>query len=131
MAGKKIISHKGAKRAKGNKNTNKISIDEPSELAGGEEVVATIENAAGIILAVTENRNWIEVFFGGDLMHTRTINLPSGRMFNIYIEEIPHKTTVYEHPRTMIVFNTPCDLSITRDGDKVIVMGVSQKQDFV
>jgi len=131
MAGKKIISHKGAKSAKGNKNTNKISIDEPSELAGGEEVVATIENAAGIILAVTENRNWIEVFFGGDLMHTRTINLPSGRMFNIYIEEIPHKTTVYEHPRTMIVFNTPCDLSITRDGDKVIVMGVSQKQDFV
>ena len=94
-------------------------------------MVATIENAAGIILAVTENRNWIEVFFGGDLMHTRTINLPSGRMFNIYIEEIPHKTTVYEHPRTMIVFNTPCDLSITRDGDKVIVMGVSQKQDFV
>ena len=131
MAGKKIISHKGAKRAKGNKNTNKISIDEPSELAGGEEVVATIENAAGIILAVTENRNWIEVFFGGDLMHTRTINLPSGRMFNIYIEEIPHKTTVYEHPRTMIVFADPCDLRITRDGDKVIVMGVNQNQGFL
>ena len=124
MAGKKIISRKAAKRAKGNKNTNKL--DEPAKSAGGEEAIATIENAAGIILAVTENRNWIEVFFGGDLMHTRTINLPSGRMFNIYIEEIPHKTTVYEHPRTMIVFADPCDLSITREGDKVIVMGVNQ-----
>lgn len=131
MAGKRSISRKVAKRAKGNKNTNKISIDEPSEPTDGEEVVATIENAAGIILAVTENRNWIEVFFGGDLMHTRTINLPSGRMFNIYIEEIPHKTTVYEHPRTMIVFADPCDLRITREGDKVIVMGVNQNEVFV
>jgi hypothetical protein len=29
-------------------------------LDSGEELVATIKNAAGIILAVTENRNWIE-----------------------------------------------------------------------
>ena len=129
---KKPISRKeDRKRAERNKISSKSSNGEPSELAGGEVAIATIENAAGIILAVTENRNWIEVFFGGDLMHTKTINLPSGRMFNIYIEEIPHKTTVYEHPRTMIVFADPCDLRITREGDKVIVMGVSQKQDFV
>jgi hypothetical protein len=51
---------------------------------------------------VTENHNWIEVFFDGDLMHTRTVNLPVGDLFNIYVEEIPHKTTVYEHPRAMI-----------------------------
>jgi hypothetical protein len=94
-------------------------------------LIASIENAAGMIIAVTENRNWIEVFFEGDLMHTKTVNLPSGRIFNVYIEEIPHKTTVYEHPRTMIFFNRPCDLRMTRDGDKVIVMGVSPSQDLV
>jgi hypothetical protein len=131
MTRKKSAPRKAAKRIKRNKNSRKSPHAEPVELAGGEEVIATIENAAGIILAVTENRNWIEVFFGGDLMHTRTINLPAGQMFNIFIEEIPHKTTVYEHPRTMIVFNDPCDLTVTRDGDKVIVMGVSQKPVFV
>ena len=93
--------------------------------AGDVEPIATIKNAAGIILGVTENRTWIELFFEGDLMHTKTVNLPSGAMFDIYIENIPHKTTVYEHPRTMIVFNGPCDLEITRDGNKVIVMGSS------
>ncbi len=92
-------------------------------LAGDAEPIATIKNAAGIILGVTENRTWIELFFEGDLMHTKTVNLPSGSIFDIYIENIPHKTTVYEHPRTMIFFAGPSDLEITRDGNKVIVMG--------
>ena len=90
----------------------------------GEELLATFKSAAGIILAVTENRNWIEVFFEGDTMHTQTVNLPGGTPFSIYIEEIPHKTTVYEHPRTMIYFAGPCDLEITRDDERVIVTGV-------
>ena len=98
-------------------------------LDSGEELVATIKHAAGIILAVTENRNWIEVFFEGDTMHTRTVDLPHGMMFNIYIEEIPHKTTVYEHPRTMIFFDGPCDLEITRDGERVIVTGMPSARD--
>ena len=93
------------------------------ESAGGEELIAEIKSAAGIILAVTENRNWLEVFFEGDLMHTRTVNLPAGSLFDIYVEEIPHKTTVYEHPRTMIFFSGPADLRITRDGERVIVAG--------
>jgi hypothetical protein len=88
-----------------------------------EESIATIQNAAGIILAISENRNWIEVFFEGDLMHTRTVNLPAGTIFDIYVEEIPHKTTVYEHPRTMIYFTGPCHLDIARDGNRVIVKG--------
>ena len=92
-------------------------------LNSGEELVARIKNAGGIIIAVTENRNWIEVLFDGDTMHTKTVNLPDGVMFNIYIEEIPHKTTVYEHPRTMIIFDGSCDLEITRDGERVIVSG--------
>jgi hypothetical protein len=119
MTAKRATSRRSAKNA-----TRHRSPKKPAEPAGGEEVIATIENAAGMILAVTENRNWIEVFFGGDLMHTRTIDLPSGKMFNIFVEEIPHKTTVYEHPRTMIFLTEPCDLRITRDGEKVIVMGM-------
>ena len=94
--------------------------------AGGEEPIATIKNAAGIILAVSENRSWIEVIFEGDLMHTKTVNLPAGRIFDIYVEEIPHKTTVYEHPRTMIFFSAPCDLDIRRNGNRVMVIGGAQ-----
>jgi hypothetical protein len=93
------------------------------EPAGGEELIAEIKSAAGIILAVTEGRNWLEVFFEGDLMHTRTVNLPAGNLFDIYVEEVPHKTTVYEHPRTTIFFSGPCDLRIARDGERVIVSG--------
>lgn len=99
-------------------------------MATHDEEPVAIQNAAGLILAVTEQRNWIEVFFEGDLMHTRTVNFPSGRMFDIYIEEIPHKTTVYEHPRTMIFFDGPCDLQIVREGDRVIVTGSASRRNL-
>jgi len=99
-------------------------------VATQDEAPVTVKNAAGLIIAVTEQRNWIEVFFEGDLMHTRTVNFPSGRMFDIYVEEIPHKTTVYEHPRTMIFFNGTCDLQIARDGDRVIVTGSTSRQNL-
>ena len=89
----------------------------------GEELLATFKSAAGIIIAVTENRNWIEVFFDGVIMHTETVNLPAGRLFSIYVEEIAHKTTLYEHPRTTIYFDGPYDLRVTRDGERVIVTG--------
>jgi hypothetical protein len=94
----------------------------------GEELIERIRSAAGLILGVSENRSWIEFFFEGDLMHTKTVNLPGGSIFDIYVEEIPHKTTVYEHPRTMIFFTGPCDVEIVRDGNKVIVRGADQKQ---
>lgn len=87
------------------------------------EIIERVKHAAGIIIAVSENRTWIELFFEGDLMHTKTIHLPAATGFDIYIEEIPHKTTVYEYPRTMIFFNGPCDLIIARDGNKIIVQG--------
>ena len=90
----------------------------------GEELVAMINNAAAIIIAVTENRNWIEVLFEGDNMHTQTIDLAEGIMCSIYVEGIRHKTTVYEHPRTMIFFDGPCDLEIKRDGERVFVTGM-------
>lgn len=116
-----MTSRRKARRGGGSKKT---ATARPAGIAGGEEAIATVENAAGVILAVTENRHWIEAFFGGDLMHTRTIDLPAAKRFNIFVEEIPHKTTVYEHPRTMIFFTEPCDLRITRDGDQVIVTGI-------
>ncbi len=94
----------------------------------GEELIERVNNAAGLILGISENRNWIEVFFEGDLMHTKTVNLPAGSIFDIYVEEVPHKTTVYEHPRTMIFFTGPCDVEIVRDGNTVMVRGVDQKQ---
>src|ERR1051325_3684503 len=91
------------------------------EAGSSEDVVETVRNAAGIILGVSENRSWIEVFFEGDLMHTKTVNLAQGRVFDIYVEEVRHKSTVYEHPRTMIFFDRPCDIEIVRDGEKIIV----------
>lgn len=94
----------------------------------GDEVIDSIKNAAGLILGVSENRSWIEFFFEGDLMHTKTVNLPAGSVFDIYVEEIPHKATIYEHPRTMIFFKGPCDICITRDGDKIIVSGNPQNE---
>src|ERR671922_1540204 len=93
------------------------------EIFAGEELIERVRNAAGIILGISENRSWIEIFFEGDLMHTRTVNLTAGSIFDIYIEEIPHKTTVYEHPRTMIFFERSCDLEIGRDGSKIIITG--------
>ena len=87
-------------------------------------IIDRIQNAAGLILGVSENRSWIEVFFEGDLMHTRTVNLPELSIFDIYIEEVPHKATVYEHPRTMVFFTGPCDLWITRDGDRIVISGI-------
>src|SRR5262245_37840835 len=128
----RTLSRKGSRSVKGKAMASQSrSTVEPSGPASREQSIATIKNAAGVILAVTENRNWIEVFFGGDLMHTQTVNLPSGTIYNIYIEEVPHKTTVYEFPRTMIFFTDPCDLEITRQGDRVIVMGSPPRQDFV
>ena len=60
-------------------------------LPNGDEIIDSIKNAAGIILGVSENRSWIELFFEGDLMHTKTVNLPAGSVFDIYVEEIPTK----------------------------------------
>src|SRR5262247_100333 len=101
-------------------------------LSNGEEIIDSVKNAAGIILGVSENRSWIELFFEGDLMHTKTVSLPAGSVFDIYVEEIPHKATVYEHPRTMIFFDAPCDLEITRDGERVVVTRSSAvRENFV
>ena len=95
----------------------------------GEELLEQIKGAGGIVLAVTENRNWVEIFYEGDLMHTKTVDLPSGTLFDVFVEEIPHKTTVYEHPRVMIFFEGPCTLEIVRSGTKVIIRGCASHEE--
>jgi hypothetical protein len=61
-------------------------------------------------------------------MHLQTVNLPAGKMFNIYIEEIP-QAIVDEHPRKMILFAAPCDLEIIRAGERAIVTGTPAGRD--
>jgi hypothetical protein len=51
-------------------------------------LITAIERPAGVILTVTENRNWIEVFFEGDLMAHRRGQFAGGAAFQLYVEEI-------------------------------------------
>ena len=92
-------------------------------LAQGEELIDRVKGIGMLILGVSENRNWIELISEGDLKHTKTIDLPADTLFDIFVEEIPHKSTVYEHPRTMIYFDGACTLEVVRDGNKIIVRG--------
>lgn len=88
-----------------------------------EGAVERVKGVGAIILGVSESRNWIELLYEGDLMHTKNIDLPADTLFDIFIEEIPHKSTVYEHPRMMIFLASPCDVEICREGNKVILRG--------
>ena len=98
----------------------------PSE--NNEELLDRVRQVGGLILGVSDNRNWVALFNEGDLIHTKTVHLPADTLFDVFVEEIPHKTTVYEHPRTMIYFTGPCDIEICRDGDKIIVRGCQPEE---
>jgi hypothetical protein len=90
----------------------------------GEELIERVNRVGGIVLGVSENRSWIELFYEGDHTHIKSVELPGDiPLFDIFVEEIPHKATVYEHPRTMIHLAGPCDLEIVRDGNKIIIRG--------
>lgn len=92
-------------------------------LASEEKLIDKINGVGGIILGVSEDRSWIEVLYEGDLMHTKKIELPCDAVCDVFIEEIPHKTTLYQHPRTLIYLDGPCDLEIIREGNRIIVRG--------
>ena len=94
-----------------------------SSLANTDGVIDRMKGAGGLILGVSENRNWNELFYEGDLMHTKKINLPANILFDILVEEIPHKTTLYQHPHTLVYFEGPCDVEICREGNKIVVRG--------
>ncbi len=89
-----------------------------------EELLERVNRIGGIILGVSENRSWIELFYEGDHTHIKSVELPGDiLLFDVFIEDIPHKTTIYEHPRIMIHLAGPCDLEIVRDGNKIILRG--------
>ena len=88
-----------------------------------EGAAETVKGVGAIILGISEGRNWIELLYHGDLMHTKKIDMAVDRLCDIFIEEIPHKTTVYEYPRMMIFLESPCDVEICREGNKVILRG--------
>lgn len=92
-------------------------------MADGERLIERVKGVGGIILGVSENRSWIDLLYEGDLMHAKKVELPSDTLFEIFVEDIPHKSTIYDHPRTLIYFNRSCDLEIVCEGDKVIVRG--------
>lgn len=92
----------------------------------GEDLIDRIAGVGGVILGSTENRSWIMIFYEGDLMHTKEVPLPEEPCLDIFVEEIPHKTTLYEHPRTMIYFERPCTLEIVRNGSRIVVRGLPE-----
>ncbi len=92
-------------------------------LTEGEKILDRVKRIGAIILGVSENRNWIELCYDGDLMHTKRIDLPAGAASQIFIEEIPHKSTLFDPPRTMIYFDCACDLEICQEGNQIVVRG--------
>jgi len=76
-----------------------------------------------MIMGVTENRTWIKLFYEGDLVYTKSIDLAADTILDILVEEIPHKTTHYQYPLTLIYFDRPCDVEICREGNNVVVRG--------
>ncbi len=88
-----------------------------------EGLIDRVKGVGGMIMGVSENRNWIELFYEGDLMHTKKIDLAADTLFDILVEEIPHKTTLYQYPHTLVYFDGPCDVEICREGNKIIIRG--------
>ena len=88
-----------------------------------DNVIGRVKRAGAIILGVSENRAWIEVCYSGDLMHTERFELPADASAQIFVEEIPHKSTVLDPPRTMIYLERACDVEICRDGNNVVGRG--------
>ena len=86
-----------------------------------EKIVGCVKRVGAIILGHSENRSWIELCNDGDLMHTQRFELPGGPIAQIFVEEIPHKSTIFEPPRTMIFLAAPCEIEIVREENNFIV----------
>jgi hypothetical protein len=99
---------------------SELMSDPPEE---AEKVLERVKRVGMIILGVSENRNWIELLYEGDLMHTKRIELPTDASAQIFVEEIPHKSTLFEPPRTMIYLDGPCDIEICQEGNQIVVRG--------
>jgi len=87
-----------------------------------DNVIGRVKRAGVIILGVSANRPWIEVCYEGDLMHTEKFELPAGAA-QVFVEELPQKTILFEPPRTMIYLDGPHHIEIRREGDNIVVRG--------
>ncbi|HTM06968.1 MAG TPA: hypothetical protein VL754_01125 [Verrucomicrobiae bacterium] len=86
-----------------------------------ENVIGRVKRAGVIILGASANHPWIEVCYEGDLMHTERFALPG--VSQIFVEELPQKTILFEPPRTMIYLDGPHHIEIRREGDNIVVRG--------
>ena len=93
-----------------------------TDSAPTEEIIGRVKRAGLIILGVSGNRPWIEVCYEGDLMHTERFELPAGTG-QIFVEEVPQKSTLFEPTRTMIYLDGACHIEICRDGGNFVVRG--------
>jgi hypothetical protein len=94
--------------------------------ASQDNVIGRVKRVGAIILGHSENRSWIELCNDGDLMHTKRFELPDDPASQIFVEEIPHKSTIFEPPRAMIFLSGPCDIEIVKEGNNFIVRGRSE-----
>ncbi|HEY2988952.1 MAG TPA: hypothetical protein VGL11_14565 [Candidatus Binatia bacterium] len=84
-------------------------------------LIGRVKPIGAIILGLSENRPWIELCYDGDLMHTKRFELPADATTQIFVEEIPHRSTIFEPPRTMIYLDGPCEIEIVQEGNHFIV----------
>ncbi|HEY1372313.1 MAG TPA: hypothetical protein VGH50_07565 [Candidatus Binatia bacterium] len=87
-----------------------------------EMLIGRVKRAGVIILGVSGSRPWIEVCYEGDLMHTERFELPASAA-QVFVEELPQKTILFEPPRTMIYLDGAHNIEIRREGDNVVVRG--------
>ena len=87
-----------------------------------DNLLGRVKRAGVIILGVSGNRPWIEVCYEGDLMHTERFELPASAA-QVFVEELPQKTILFEPPRTMIYLDGAHNIEIRREGENVVVRG--------
>jgi hypothetical protein len=86
-----------------------------------DNVLGRVKRAGVIILGFSANRPWIEVCYEGDLMHTERFELPA--VAQVFVEELPQKTILFEPPRTMIYLDGPHNIEICREGEMFVIRG--------
>lgn len=93
-----------------------------SATAANDNLLGRVKRAGVIILGVSGSRPWIEVCYEGDLMHTERFELPASAA-QVFVEELPQTTILFEPPRTMIYLDGAHNIEIRREGENVVVRG--------
>jgi hypothetical protein len=94
-----------------------------NESSEPEQLIGRVKPIGMIVLGMSENRPWIELCYDGDLMHTKRFELAADASSQIFVEEIPHRSTVFDGPRTMIYLDGGCEIEIVQAENNFIVRG--------